>query len=85
MSCAPKASEKNWIDLARPCSKTFKGEPFVLTKAVGVDMFPHTEHKEMILLFERFLEVKKDVAVTSDTTAASTAVDGNNCKTEELI
>lgn len=84
MSCAPKASEKNWIDLARPCSKTLKGEPFVITKAVGVDMFPHTEHKEMILLFERVLDVKKDVAVTSDTTAA-TAVDDNKCKTEELV
>lgn len=58
ISCAPKAAEKNWIDLARPCSKTLKGDPFVVTQAVGVDMFPHTDHKEMVLLFERF--VKKE-------------------------
>lgn len=56
ISCAPKAAEKNWIDLARPRSKTLKGEPFVVTKAVSVDMFPHTDHKEMVLLFERLIE-----------------------------
>jgi len=59
ISCAPKAAEKNWFDLARPCSKTLKGEPFLLTKAVGVDMFPHTDHKEMVLLFERLIEPKQ--------------------------
>lgn len=56
ISCAPKAAEKNWIDLARPCSKSLKGEPFILTQAVGVDMFPHTDHKEMVLLFERHVK-----------------------------
>lgn len=43
----------NWIDLSRPCSKTLKGEPFVLKEAAAVDMFPHTDHVEMLLLFER--------------------------------
>lgn len=73
ISCAPKAAEKNWIDLARPCSKTLKGEPFILTKAVGVDMFPHTEHKEMVLLFERFLDDKKDLHIESNRAAAADA------------
>lgn len=55
------------------------GDPFVPTAAIGVDMFPHTHHKEMVLLFERktddieLLEVKEDVnmkevVVTQDTT-----------------
>lgn len=65
ISCAPKAAEKNWIDLARPCSKSYKGEPFVLTQAVGVDMFPHTDHKELVLLFERFSK-NKDVQVMTE-------------------
>lgn len=49
---------KNWIDFARPCSKTLKGEPFLLKEAAAVDMFPHTPHQEMILLFERQLDEK---------------------------
>lgn len=44
---------QNWIDLSRPCSKTLKGDPFVLKEAAAVDMFPHTDHVEMVLLFER--------------------------------
>lgn len=44
---------QNWIDLSRPCSKTLKGEPFILKEAAAVDMFPHTDHVEMVLLFER--------------------------------
>lgn len=31
----------------------FSGEPFVAVSAVGVDMFPHTNHKELVILFER--------------------------------
>lgn len=44
---------QNWIDFSRPCSKTLKGDPFVLKEAAAVDMFPHTDHIEMVLLFER--------------------------------
>lgn len=55
IACSPKAAFKNWVDFARPCSKTLKGEPFIVTQAGGVDMFPHTAHKEMILLFERVI------------------------------
>lgn len=53
---------KNWIDFARPCSKTLKGEPFIVTQAGGVDVFPHTAHKEMVLLFERVVDDKPSVA-----------------------
>lgn len=53
IACAPKAAMQNWVDLSRPISKTLKGEPFVLKEAAAVDMFPHTDHVEMVLLFER--------------------------------
>lgn len=56
ISCSPKAALRNWLDLARPSSKQYKGNPFVVTAAVGVDMFPHTHHKEMVLLFERTVD-----------------------------
>jgi tRNA (uracil-5-)-methyltransferase len=29
------------------------GTPFVPVKALAVDMFPHTEHCEVVILFER--------------------------------
>lgn len=53
VSCAPKLVSKNWLDLTRPCSKTMKGEPFILKKATAVDLFPHTPHMELVLVFER--------------------------------
>lgn len=53
ISCDPRKAYKNWVDLGRPSSKTLDGQPFVLEKAVPVDMFPHTEHCELVLLFKR--------------------------------
>lgn len=79
ISCAPKSATRNWIDLARPCSKSYKGSvilivffflvymdiilgnPFVPKIAVGVDMFPHTYHKEMVVLFERVKDDEPNV------------------------
>lgn len=61
ISCSPKAALRNWVDLARPSSKAYKGNPFVATAAIGVDMFPHTHHKEMVLLFERVADVTEEV------------------------
>ena len=34
-------------------SRRFHGVPFRLTGAIPVDMFPHTEHCELIMLLER--------------------------------
>ncbi|KAJ8676069.1 hypothetical protein QAD02_011855 [Eretmocerus hayati] len=53
ISCDPKAAMKNLIDLARPNSRSFHGEPLVPVKAAPVDMFPHTKHCELILYLER--------------------------------
>lgn len=51
---------QNWIDFSRPCSKSLKGDPFVLKEAAAVDMFPHTDHVEMVLLFERLTSTPKN-------------------------
>ncbi|KAM7354873.1 tRNA (uracil-5-)-methyltransferase homolog A [Cochliomyia hominivorax] len=53
ISCNPQKAQRNWIELGRPESKQYKGEPFYPVTAVAVDMFPHTAHTEMIILFER--------------------------------
>lgn len=53
ISCSPSQVLKNFVDLCKNCSKTMKGEPFVPIVAVPVDMFPHTPHCELVVLFER--------------------------------
>lgn len=53
VACNPSAAVLNFTDLSRPTSKAFSGIPFTLTKAVPVDMFPQTEHCELVLQFDR--------------------------------
>lgn len=53
ISCDPRAAMRNLIDLARPISKQYVGEPMVPVKAVAVDMFPYTKHCELVLCLER--------------------------------
>lgn len=53
ISCSPAQALKNFVDLCKNCSKTMKGNPFVPKVAVPVDLFPHTQHCELVVLFER--------------------------------
>uniref|UniRef100_A0A8D2F267 tRNA (uracil(54)-C(5))-methyltransferase n=1 Tax=Theropithecus gelada TaxID=9565 RepID=A0A8D2F267_THEGE len=48
-------SARNVIELCCPPdpAKKLLGEPFVLQQAVPVDLFPHTPHCELVLLFTR--------------------------------
>ncbi|XP_044941237.1 tRNA (uracil(54)-C(5))-methyltransferase homolog isoform X4 [Mustela putorius furo] len=56
VSCKPHGeATRNIIELCCPpdLAKKLLGEPFVLRKAVPVDLFPHTPHCELVLLFTR--------------------------------
>lgn len=53
ISCNPEGALQNLLDLARPASNNYRGQPFVVVKAAPVDMFPHTPHCELVLLLER--------------------------------
>lgn len=53
VSCSPKSVFKNFTDLCRPCTRTLNGNPFSPKLAVAVDLFPHTPHMELLVLFER--------------------------------
>ncbi|XP_029390314.1 tRNA (uracil(54)-C(5))-methyltransferase homolog isoform X4 [Mus pahari] len=56
VSCKPHGeSTRNFIELCCPANSAKKllGEPFVLREAVPVDLFPHTPHCELVLLFTR--------------------------------
>lgn len=56
VSCEPSNLWKNAVPLCRPTSKSFRLEPFQPVKAYGVDLFPHTNHIEMVTLFTRNLK-----------------------------
>ncbi|ALC45152.1 CG3808, partial [Drosophila busckii] len=53
VACNAHSAKRNFIELSRPESKHYKGEPFYPKCAVAVDMFPHTTHTELVILFER--------------------------------
>ncbi len=53
ISCDAKAASGNFCTLARPTSNSHPGDPFVPVLAVPVDMFPHTRHFELAILFQR--------------------------------
>lgn len=61
ISCNASAASKNFVDLARPISKTMFGEPLLPTKAVAVDLFPFTEHCELVICFEKADKILKNV------------------------
>lgn len=46
-------TNRNLIDLCRPQSKAYQNQPFVPKKAIAVDLFPHTEFCELVMLYER--------------------------------
>ncbi|MDP2439563.1 MAG: methyltransferase domain-containing protein [archaeon] len=53
VSCNPGAFVNDLAHLCRASSKTMPGTPFRPVKAQGFDMFPQTEHVELLVLFER--------------------------------
>lgn len=66
ISCSPQQVVKNFVDLSKNCSKTMKGDPFIAKTAVAVDMFPHTPHTELLVLFERAQpKVKEEIEAAS--------------------
>ncbi|XP_053668535.1 tRNA (uracil-5-)-methyltransferase homolog A [Anopheles marshallii] len=67
VSCSPQSAIKNWVDLMRPCSKQLRGDPFIAKKAIAVDLFPHTPHTELIILFERETETNTE-SITKEAT-----------------
>uniref|UniRef100_UPI00358F0A6B tRNA (uracil-5-)-methyltransferase homolog A n=1 Tax=Myxine glutinosa TaxID=7769 RepID=UPI00358F0A6B len=58
LACNPRAASVNLIDLTRAPSHRARGQPFRLMRATAIDLFPHTPHCELLLLFERNLDFK---------------------------
>ncbi|KAI8346865.1 S-adenosyl-L-methionine-dependent methyltransferase [Choanephora cucurbitarum] len=53
ISCDSKQALPNFVSLCRPQSNRFKGMPFKPVRAVSIDLFPHTDHCELMVEFVR--------------------------------
>lgn len=69
VSCNPNSIYKNFTDLCQSPSKRLSGLPFLPYCAQPVDLFPHTPHCELIILFKRITGEKESKA-TSDLSAS---------------
>jgi len=58
----PRLSMKNLVDLTRPTSSMFPGDPFMPVLVNPVDLFPHTSHYYTLLLFQRVPSAQLSVA-----------------------
>ncbi|CAO3671817.1 unnamed protein product [Rhizopus stolonifer] len=65
ISCDSKQAGDNFLALCRPRSNRFKGVPFRPSRAVTIDLFPHTDHGELLV---EFVRVKEDEVVETETT-----------------
>lgn len=55
ISCqADGLAMNNFVSLCHRPTRKMNSDPFVLRKAIPVDMFPHTDHCELVLSFRRW-------------------------------
>lgn len=64
VSCNPASLAEDLLYFIRPQNTKREGRPFSVVKAAVVDMFPHTEHCEMVVLLSRISE-NEDLCNTS--------------------
>lgn len=53
VSCNYELACEDFVNFMRLRTNKFIGEPFKLEKVIAVDLFPHTKHLELVLLFKR--------------------------------
>eukprot|EP00096_Caligus_rogercresseyi_P012117 TRINITY_DN498_c0_g2_i1.p1 TRINITY_DN498_c0_g2~~TRINITY_DN498_c0_g2_i1.p1 ORF type:complete len:614 (+),score=163.48 TRINITY_DN498_c0_g2_i1:3-1844(+) len=54
ISCDMSAAIQNFVNLGKPSSNTYGGDPFVPKRVIAVDLFPHTaKHFEVVILLQR--------------------------------
>nr|CAB3267261.1 tRNA (uracil-5-)-methyltransferase homolog A [Phallusia mammillata] len=67
ISCSLEQAKNNFLDLCRPQSKRLVGLAFKPLLAQPLDLFPHTKHTEVVVLFERIQPLSKNTLTTANT------------------
>ncbi|XP_012940454.1 tRNA (uracil-5-)-methyltransferase homolog A [Aplysia californica] len=80
VSCNPESAMENFVDLIRPATGKLKGRPFMMVKAVPVDLFPGTKHCELVILFQR----EKQEDGESNKEESTTVKDGDSGCVQEI-
>jgi len=79
VSCNPTGSLiKDAIMLCCPQTKKYTGLPFKPTLAQPVDMFPQTDHCELVLVFDRMSQSECDGGITRNDNVSSEVEDNKN-------
>lgn len=74
ISCNPTGSlVRDAVLLCAPPTKKYAGQPFRVVSATPVDIFPLTDHCEMVLVFDRLNEEEDDTGRSVDATSKPTA------------
>jgi len=60
VSCLQTSLIKDAASLCRSESRSMVGAPFIPVRSVAVDLFPHTEHCELLVEFIRAEVIKED-------------------------
>jgi len=67
VSCKQSALVEDAAALCRSASNKQTGEPFRPISAIAVDLFPHTPHCELVMLFWRASKVSNSINITTTT------------------
>ncbi|KAI9470893.1 MAG: S-adenosyl-L-methionine-dependent methyltransferase [Benjaminiella poitrasii] len=59
ISCDAKQALSNFVALCRPESSSYSGMPFKPARAISFDLFPHTDHSELMIEFVRIKKEEK--------------------------
>ncbi|KAN0032666.1 hypothetical protein ACTFIV_006574 [Dictyostelium citrinum] len=82
VSCNQNSLIPDASKLCKGISKSMKGTPFIPTKAIAFDLFPHTDLVELVVLFER-VENTTTTNTTSTITDNSLVIQDMDVKKEE--
>jgi len=80
VACDAKAAYQSLVSLGKPPSNAFPGDPFVPRRIIPVDLFPHTRHYELAILFERIQLIRPTITTTTTQTHKDTSNDVESVK-----
>jgi tRNA (uracil-5-)-methyltransferase len=85
IACNPLSLVDNATALCRPTSRKVEGLPFVPVKSVAVDLFPHTPHCELVMLFERPAKVEEKEKTKEEENVQHGEADNNSSLTLDTV